>query len=306
VWTHWFAVFLVAAEALVLAWRRPDARRGLALALAGMAALVAPIVALFAEQAGGAARSDWIVTNSLGSRLEQVVRQFAMGPDVPRTALEAVGLALAAAGVAAGLLAAWRRPEWRGLVAVAALALAAPLVLAVAGADRFLMRNVLAVWPLVAALAALGLVRARAVPLVALVVVSVATVLWTQTDWRYENPDWAGLTRSGALPARAAAFAALPATDALVAEHYLGARPAAGSEPAPVFWIVAEPARNGTRDARPPAGAAPAYPGLVLRADRTWHGFRVLGYTAQSPTPPAIGTLSQPVFGQPPVLLVGG
>src|SRR5207244_10392120 len=103
----------------------------------------------------------FISQRSLSGRVEETVRQFAMGPNVPSAALEGGGLLLAGGGLLAGIAGARRSRERDGttvLAVVVGIGLALPLALAVSGVeDRFLARNVLGVWIALAALVGLGL-----------------------------------------------------------------------------------------------------------------------------------------------------
>src|SRR5205085_5008936 len=145
-WTHYFAAFLVTAEICVLWWRLPRMRLGVAVWSAIAVVLSAPVLSVLAAQTDS--RTDHIGKLSLTSRVTNAARQFAMGPNVPRAALEGAGLALAAGGLAVGLVIAARRlRDGRVLLVLAAVSLGLPLVLAVTRiGDRFLVRNVLIAW----------------------------------------------------------------------------------------------------------------------------------------------------------------
>jgi len=101
IWTHWFAGFLVLGEAVALLWLAPNAWRRVALASVAVLAAIAPLAGLLSEQTSDA-RAGYIGGSGLGGRIEQLVRQFAAGPNVPRTWLEAACLALFAAALALG------------------------------------------------------------------------------------------------------------------------------------------------------------------------------------------------------------
>jgi len=309
IWTHWFGGFLVLGEAVALAWLLAGRRRELALACAAVAATLLPGAWLLAEQAGDG-RAAFIEGIPLADRVEQLVRQFALGPNVPRGWLEAAGLALALAGLAAGTL---RAIEWsllparasrgdqpieggaRALLAIVAVALVAPLALAALGVyDRFNPRNSIAVVPLLAALAAVGLLRLRAVPLALYLAVAATASVWTAADWRYQTPDW----RAAIDAARATDPDAIVAATPLggpTATHYLGRPPAAGPLTARRITIVVEPERApGRRELAPtthPAldTLATAFPD---RSERVELGFRIVTLTAPDPVPLDPATLS--------------
>src|SRR5207237_9446331 len=115
------------AEVVVLLVRLPAARGRTVVWSATAGVLAAPLIPVPAAQTGG--RTDFIGSLALGDRLEQAGRQLAMGPNVPRAWLEAIGLAAAVAGVAAGLLAARRLPRLREPAVLAGIAIGVPLFL---------------------------------------------------------------------------------------------------------------------------------------------------------------------------------
>jgi uncharacterized membrane protein len=302
IWTHYFAAFLVAAEVAVLLWRLPAARVATLAWTALAGALVAPLVTVLSAQSD--TRTDHIGALPLGSRLGQAGRQLAMGPNVPRAWLEATGLALAAAGVAAGALAARREPRLRVPLAIAAIAIGLPLFLSVTGIeDRLLARNLLIAYPCLAAIAAVGLVRLRAVPVALLVAVGVATTLWVEGDWRYQNADWRGAART--LPPSAARdlVAVFPKLDRQVAQLYLERRYVANGIQGAV-WAVVAPARIERRDLTPVTGPPTVPPGYVRAATRTHHGFRLVELRPRRAVTLPPDALGQDVLGALPALLV--
>ena len=110
-WTHYFTAFLLAAEAAVLFVRLPRERRRLLLCLAGVAAASAPLWSVFLAQNDASERTAYIATESLSGRLEGVVRQFAMGTNVPSAWLEGAGIAVVAAAGLYALVSALRKGQ---------------------------------------------------------------------------------------------------------------------------------------------------------------------------------------------------
>ena len=102
---------MVVAEVVLLLWRLPEARRRTLGWSAAAAVFAAPLIPVLSAQTD--ARTDFIGSLALGDRIEQAGRQLAMGPNVPRAWLEAIGLVLAAGGLAGGLLAARRSAPLR-------------------------------------------------------------------------------------------------------------------------------------------------------------------------------------------------
>jgi hypothetical protein len=303
IWTHWFAGFVVLAEALALLWLRRDAWRGVLVASGGVLVALAPLTGLLREQTGDD-RAAFITEDALGGRLVQLTRQFGAGINVPRTSLETALLALALGGLAAGTVLTVRRalpPQARdaslealpprdgarALLALAAIGLLAPLALAATGLyDRFNVRNVLYLLPLAAALAAPALLRLRAVPLAALLALGIATSLWTQTDWRYGNADWRTAIDRVAPRAAGVPVIAITPLGAPVAALYLDRPATAASRPARHAWLVVEPVRSaGHRDLQP---ADPPLGGQLLAAfpahhETRLHGFRLIELHAPAP-----------------------
>ncbi|HMJ03810.1 MAG TPA: glycosyltransferase family 39 protein [Conexibacter sp.] len=300
VWTHWFAGFLVLAELVALLWLAPAARRATLLAAGAIGLAVLPLVGLLREQTGDD-RAAFIGDAGLLDRIEQLVRQFATGPNVPRSWLEAAALALALAALAAGTLLTARRalraePDdrrlaprdgARALLAIAGVALLVPLALAAVGLyDRFNVRNVLFLWPLAAALAAPALLRLRAAPLAALLALGVATSLWTTTDWRYGNTDWRSAFEHLQVRGPDQPVVAVTPLGQPVAALYLG-RSAAG---APLrtrrAWLVVEPARSPGERALQPTNA-PLVASLLAafpnHRETQVHGFRLIALSASEP-----------------------
>jgi hypothetical protein len=242
-----------------------------------------PLVPLAASQSGDQ-RAEFIAGISLSSRLAQAVRQFAMGPNVPRTWLEAAGLIIFCAAVGLGIVTAIRAgPGPRAVVAVAAITFGVPLLLAVLKIDDlFYARNVIAAAPLAAALAASALLRMRVAPLVAYLALAVLTSVWVATDWRYEQADWRGaLARAEAIDPGAAVVALGPLSDAIV-RTYLGRPSVSAGLVAQQAWIVVPPIRTAGHRALGPA-PAPSLSHFVTRRSLEVHAFRLILVTASHP-----------------------
>lgn len=262
IWTHWFAGFLVLAEVIALLWLRPSARRGTWLAAGSVLLALSPLAGLLREQTSDS-RAEFIARSRLVARVEQFVRQFAAGQNVPRTWLEAALLALGVGGLLLGTLllarrAAATRPDGerdgaRALLALAVVGLAVPLALGATELyDRFNVRNVLFLWPLAAAVTAPALLRLRGAPLAALLILGVATSLWTQSAWPYGNTDWRGAIARVEAQASAAPVVAVGRLGTPVAALYLHRAPASAPLATRRAWVVVEPARSpGHRGLQP-------------------------------------------------------
>jgi hypothetical protein len=95
---HYFAAFTLIAEALVLFVALPKERARLIVGSLAAAAAFAPLWSLFRAQSSATGRTAFITARPLSVRLDDVVRQFAMGTNVPASWLEGAGIA--AAGIA--------------------------------------------------------------------------------------------------------------------------------------------------------------------------------------------------------------
>jgi len=292
VWTHYFGIFIVGAELavlLVVCARRRQAILGWA---AVLAVSLLPLIPLVSSQSGDE-RAQFIAGISLPSRLTTTVRQFAMGPNVPRAWLEAAGLLTFCAAVAVGTAIVMRQRQRMPLVllAVAAVGFLTPLGLGLAGIeDRFYARNVVAVLPLVAFLAAPALVRARGVPLVAYCLLAVVTSIWVASNWRYEQVDWrSAVARMQAVDPSAAIVASTP-VGAPVVQTYLHRSPVTNlSGPVSRAWIAIEPTRtSGERALSPGPGFNP--PGFSAVRTLQVHAFRLTLVRAIRPTRLALPT----------------
>jgi 4-amino-4-deoxy-L-arabinose transferase-like glycosyltransferase len=285
VWTHYFGVFLVGAELAAIVVVRREDRRATAAWASLLAVCLSPLVPLIASQSGDE-RAGFIAGTPLTTRLSETVRQFGMGPNVPRTWLEAAGLALFCPAVGAGIVMAVRAGRGpRSLLALAAIAFAAPLLPAVLGIeDRFYARNMIALAPIAAALAAPAMLRVRAAPLAVYLALATVTSIWVATDWRYEQVDWRGaLARAEALD-RTAAVVATTRESAPVVETYLARGPA---PPSGVLtrraWIIVEPVRAAGNRALGPAPIPHLLGFTTLRTLRL-HAFTLVLVAASRPT----------------------
>ncbi|HEX6461397.1 MAG TPA: glycosyltransferase family 39 protein [Thermoleophilaceae bacterium] len=193
--THYFAVFLVAPQAiLLLADRRVPVRWRLG-AVAGVGV---PALALFVLARAQSVRTYYFIHTPLGVRVEQIPQFFIAGFTPPATrAVLLVGGVAVLAGCALLVLRADRAELRAALVAggLGGAAVLVPVVLAVGGADYLNARNVIAALvPLLIALACgFAASRARLVGAAAamvLVVVSLAMVMAVPGDAGAQRAHW--------------------------------------------------------------------------------------------------------------------
>jgi mannosyltransferase len=283
--THYFAVFLVAPAAIWLLWRAR--RRARTAAAVGAVAVVgAALVPLAAHQAS-LELASFIDADSLLRRVAQVPKQLTLGFNAPlETVTAAVALLVLAAG---GLIALVRRPA-PGVIAAAALGGAAvgiPVLLALAGADYVLTRNVLVAWLPLAVVAATGLARSGPGLVGAAVVcaLGLAAVVGVAVEPRWQRSDWRGAAEALGPPTGNRAIVITPAeTGPLPFELYRpAARPMpAGGAPVREVALVAPAGENGSA---PPRPEAPNLPGFSEARRRPADGYTVVLLTSPMPVP---------------------
>jgi mannosyltransferase len=190
--THYFAVFFLAAEALVLFFLLRQHRRYVSLALVPITATGVALLPLVYWQAGHA---SWIVDLPFGERLGQIPRQFAVGVSGV-TGWREVAVAVLAAAALLMLVRADLRERRAAAIALAVgiLALAIPLLFALER-DYVLTRNVLAAWLPLALAAAVACAARRAggaglLVAAGLCAVWLSTVVAVASDRQFQRGDW--------------------------------------------------------------------------------------------------------------------
>ena len=159
--THYFAAFLVAGEAVwLVALHRPRRRALVAAGAAGACCLAALVLAVLQS---GQGNLDWIGASSFEERAFDTVELFLVGPTGSEVGLAVPVLAALALGAAA-LLATASPRDRRAVVVPASLVVAGailPTLLALAGADYVVARNLLPLWVPAAVVVAGALASAR-------------------------------------------------------------------------------------------------------------------------------------------------
>jgi mannosyltransferase len=183
--THYFAFFLVAAEAVWLLRRSPD-RRATNKAVALVAGVAAALTPLAAYQARYSTHTAWISNSGVGGRAAYLLHQLVVGA-YPASHIRPV-IAAVPVVVLVGLFVWTKGSERAGALLALAfglVAIGAPLVLAFVGdqlfggrGDYFIYRNVIvAVVPLtIAAAAVAGAARAGRVAIGAVAVACLVLV----------------------------------------------------------------------------------------------------------------------------------
>jgi mannosyltransferase len=260
--THYFAGFLVGAEALWLLYKTPA--RGRALVAVGvLAAAAAALLPLALHQRStGAAR--FISESSVARRLAQIPKQFLVGYQGPlETVLTVVAVLLVAYGVLL-CLAVPQRSRLLVFAGIAVAAIVAPLVLALIGPDYLISRNVIAsLLPLLVVVAA-GFARSTTgiAAAAALCTVGLVQVIGVDTQERYQRDDWRAAGEFIGRADQARAIIVTPASGAVPMLHYLpgGSKtPASGVDVKELVFVGFAPRLPGeaAMPPRPPTvGAA--------------------------------------------------
>jgi hypothetical protein len=291
--THYFAAFLIAAEAVwllvVLRGRRP-----VLVAVGGVTVSTLALAPLALAQRERDLAS-FIGDQALMTRVAQVPKQFLVGYDAPVELVAAVlALTLTAAGVALLLARGDERQRRGALLAggAGAAAVLTPLALAVVGVDHFLTRNTLVALPVL--LVALGVAfAARRAPRAGLALGGGLAALWigvvigVALEPRFQREDWRGAAAALGGPAERAVVVT-PVSGVVPLEYY---RPALEPMPAggaTVREIVVLGLPDDGSDT-PPDAATIASPGpAFIEVGRTQtDGFTLVRFRAPSPQPVA-------------------
>jgi 4-amino-4-deoxy-L-arabinose transferase-like glycosyltransferase len=193
--THYYAAMLVVPEAAWLLWEHRRLRRvqvGVVLALACGAALIP--LALSQNSTG---RDSWIANSPFGLRLAQIIPQFLIGTGAPaRPVLKFLAMALALVALATLFVGRWGR-ERRGALLAGGLAVSGfliTLILAAAGSDFLITRNIIILWlPCAIALAGGLAVAPRWLGTAVaggLCAICLAAAIGVDADYNLQRPDW--------------------------------------------------------------------------------------------------------------------
>jgi uncharacterized membrane protein len=299
--THYFAAFVVVPEALWLLLAARDRRRP-AVAIAALLAVGAALLPLLLRQRN-LDLTSFITESSLLRRLVLVAKQFVVGYASP---LQVLVVVLAAACVLVALALLYARTVERErraarLAAVVGLVgVGIPLVLAIAGADYFNTRNLLATWlPLMLVPAAgLGARRSGRTGLAATAVLCaiglyVSIAVWTKPAYQRENDR--GLAHALGPVTEPRALVLTPVSATVPLRYYM--QPFS-TQPFPVKEIdlVALPQRSSVfSGARPiklaPQPHQPPAPGFRIVEQKQTPSYTLIRFRSDTPTtilPPAL------------------
>ena len=295
--THYYAVFLVAAEALWLLARLRPSRPAALATLLPLATLVAH-VPLVLEQRGNA---EAVTGSSLGARIAGIPKNLVVGYSFPA---EALGSALAALLVLVGLALVVRLApsERRRALVPGGLALAAivtPVALAVFGLDFLVARNtIVAVVPAAVCLAAgyasgrLGLAAAGL-----LCALSAAVALAPALDATYGRTDWRAAAERLEPVSGPRAIVVTPFMSRTLWRPYLPSLREPGAEGArveeiAVVGLATEGGYSSGAVAPPRVTSPPPVDGFRIAALEREPTFTLILYRARRPTFVPLATLT--------------
>jgi mannosyltransferase len=279
--THYFAAFLIAAQApLLLRGRRADRRTWAA--LGAVAATGVALIPLISAQGGRG--TGWISNWPLGGRLGAIAKYYLLGESgapLGGTILLLAALPILAALALAPALNERERAGVRVSVAVGGFAVLAPVALKLAGVDYFTPRYLVAAYvPLSAALALVLAAQSRRIGAALAVLICTANLLVVaavDTRPQLQRGDWSGVAealRAGP-PQRAVVIAVIGATPLQYYEPQLAQVSRAQTVRVREIDLVGyPPLRAGAT--RPPAA------GFSLIARTTIHGIVVLRFGASN------------------------
>ena len=230
--THYFAGFLVGAEALWLLYRAAPRRQVTAAVLAVAAAAAALLPLALHQRSTGAAR--FISESSLVRRIAEIPKQFAVGYQGPLETPTTIVAMLLLAYAVVRLAAAPSRARGRAVALAASgfATIAAPLALALVGPDYLLSRNMLAAWLPLGLAASTGFAShhapRRGVAAAGLLcALGLLMVVAVDIEPRYQRDDWRGAVRALGTSGQARAIIVTPPSGRIPLMFYLrdGARP---------------------------------------------------------------------------------
>jgi hypothetical protein len=303
--THYFAVFLIGAEALVLFWTRRAQLHAIALALLPTALVGLALLPLAHKQEADG-RTAWIAGSPIGDRLNDVLHELvsanaglisssSTAPGGVWAWIATAGVLVGLAGAGARLVGALRPPGLRTAWLVGALAILIPLVLAFTPLDYFKDRHLIAAWvPLAVGLAGgIALLPWPAIATAALAAIAVSGIAVSAKvhgEQALQRTDWRDAARVLGPPTVPRAVIVGPSY-ARVALGFYGH----ALVPMPLGARVEEVVTVSTDpglDARTPAGFIPI-------AKRQIQQLSVLRYRTQRPltiTPAVVRLTGQPML----------
>ena len=210
--THYFAIFFVGPEGASLAWRHGRRSRAAGVACGAVAVVGLALLPLAIVQASGS-RAAFITSTALGHRIIQVPKQFLIGYATAQVTL----LTVLAAALIVALALRLRRSD-ATMLALAAVSAGVPIVLALAGADYLITRNVIAAMVPLVVLGGVASTRGRGGPLIVagLCAAGIVAFAGVEANASYQRDDWRGVADAMGAPVRGPRAVVLsPASGAL-------------------------------------------------------------------------------------------
>ena len=286
--THYFAIFIVAAEALwLLALVRPRRSAVLATLVPGLT-LAAHVPLLLDQRGTGEAATE----ARLLSRLAGIPKNLVVGYSFPwEIAGSLAAAALLVVGVALVLTRATGASRRAALVtgSIAAFALVAPVVAAALGTDYVLARNMIAAIVPAAIFVAIGFAATRLglAAAAALCALSVGVVLAVAADAGYGRTDWRGAAERIGAPTDRVIVVTPYMSRTLWSPYLPGLQEPQGATTTASEIVVLGLATEGGFSAgavRPPGGEPPAPPRgfRLVELDRT-PTYALARYRARNP-----------------------
>ena len=247
--THYFAAFLLVPEAIWLVWAT---RERAAFAAAGALAAVIAALAPLAIHQRDLGHTAFIADLGLGRRIVDLPKKLVTGElGTPTPLIGPLAGLIAAAAIAYAL----RERPARMLIALAASAALVPLVLAVAGSDYLLPRNLIAIYVPLVLVAAAGLGAAGRLGLAGVVVICAVALtvnVEVASEAKLQRDDWRGAAEALGPATEPRAVVVTPEFAKRPLRLYAGALPDMPAPPVPVREVVAI-----ENDRPPPATVAP-------------------------------------------------
>jgi mannosyltransferase len=292
---HYFGAFIVAGEVawLLVALRRRGVLTGAAaaVALAPIAVVGAALVPLVIHQDDGRASFISTASGSLPYRLGQLVKQDLLGDGQPwKALLLAIGLVLVALALVLVLTRASRSERDGALMmlVIGAGGVLLAFVVAAVVTDYFDTRNLLATWPALALVVAVGFGATRAgrwgaVGLAGLVLLSLVCIANVIRDPDFQRDNWRGAVQALGKPITARAIVADGVGTVTLKPylHRVSAYPAAGAPVREVdmIWV----GRSGY--GHPLIPVAPVVLGGFQRQEIRTKSYTVVRYRAPRAKP---------------------
>jgi mannosyltransferase len=310
--THYFAIFLVAAEAAWLLVRLRPRRPALLASLLPAAVLLAHVPLLLAQRGNG----ESVAGSSMVGRVVGIPKDLAVGYSFPA---EALGSALAALLLLVGvaLLVRLAPPERRGALVAGSLALAVVLIpvgLALAGTDYVIARNAIAAVVPAAVCVGAGYATGRLglAAAVVLCFLAACVALAPALDTSYGRTDWRGAAKALDTPRSPRAIVVTPYMSRTLWRPYLpdlreprqdGAR----VEEIAAIGLATEGGYSAGRVEPPSVGTPKSVPGFRVAGVERRPTYTLVLYRADRPRLVPISALTGLALTdeQPGVLLQG-